>query len=248
EGDAATPARPDRRAGARLRAGLAVGVDPPPARRRDPRGQPPGVANDPVFRAGRGRVDGADLGGAGRARRARAGATGQRLAAGDLGGALVFRRTDGGRGAGLRVRPADAAHQGVAGGRRAGDLRQRQLRLAQLPPELRGLGAVPRCRHRRRPGAAVRERAGARAAGAPGPADAAMDRAPARGAGAAAVTAAVAGRARLRRSPRRRSAWMSWILALLAIGAFALAWIAPNVPLAVAALLGALALLLAGCI
>ena len=41
---------------------------------------------------------------------------------------------------------------------------------------------------------------------------------------------------------------MSWILALLAIGAFALAWVAPNVPLMVAALLGALVLLLAGCI
>ena len=41
---------------------------------------------------------------------------------------------------------------------------------------------------------------------------------------------------------------MSWILAQLAIGAFVLAWLAPNLPLAVAALLGALALALAGCI
>lgn len=41
---------------------------------------------------------------------------------------------------------------------------------------------------------------------------------------------------------------MSWILALLAAGSFALAWLAPNPPLALAALLGALALLLAACI
>ena len=41
---------------------------------------------------------------------------------------------------------------------------------------------------------------------------------------------------------------MSWILSLLAIGAFALAWIAPSMPLAVAALVAALLLLLAGSI
>jgi hypothetical protein len=41
---------------------------------------------------------------------------------------------------------------------------------------------------------------------------------------------------------------MPWILMLLAAGAFALAWRAPDAPLAVAALLGALALLLAACL
>ena len=41
---------------------------------------------------------------------------------------------------------------------------------------------------------------------------------------------------------------MSWILTLLAIGLFALAWRAPGMPLALAALLAALVLLLAGCI
>ena len=41
---------------------------------------------------------------------------------------------------------------------------------------------------------------------------------------------------------------MPWILPLLAVGLFALAWRAPNMPLAMAALVGALALLLAGCL
>ena len=41
---------------------------------------------------------------------------------------------------------------------------------------------------------------------------------------------------------------MSWILALLAIAALVLAWLAPSVPLTIAALLGALALALTACI
>ena len=41
---------------------------------------------------------------------------------------------------------------------------------------------------------------------------------------------------------------MRWILVLLAIGGFALAWRAPSLPLAVLALLASLLLLLAGSI
>ena len=41
---------------------------------------------------------------------------------------------------------------------------------------------------------------------------------------------------------------MSWILALLAFGLFAMAWKAPTMALAIAALLGALVLSLAACI
>src|SRR5690606_8530324 len=89
---ARTPAGAGPDAGAAVRAGLALGVDPPRARVRDPRRAPAGVAVDALLRAQRRGADGADLVGAGRPGRAPDGAPAQRQPAGDAGRAFLLRR------------------------------------------------------------------------------------------------------------------------------------------------------------
>ncbi|MET3928275.1 phosphatidylserine/phosphatidylglycerophosphate/cardiolipin synthase-like enzyme [Lysobacter sp. OAE881] len=149
------------------------------------------VAGDAVFRAGRGGAHGADLGGAGRARRATAGAEGLRQPTGDARRAVVLRRAARSRRQGARVRPAHAAQQGAALRRRPGDRRQCEFRPPQLPAQLRGLGVVPRQGAGCRAGVAHPGRVQSRATCPGGSSAAAVEHTPAGRARAAGLAVAV---------------------------------------------------------
>ena len=83
--------RHHRHPGAGVRAGLRLGGHPPHARGGHLFGATPGLAGDALFRAGRGRAHGIDLGRPGRPGRAPAGTPALRQQAGHAGRALLLR-------------------------------------------------------------------------------------------------------------------------------------------------------------